>query len=155
MLWFPAKDKEHGDESIPTLPLPRPYWDAGYSLVELVGFVQRESSFDQKTLRVATSEQLGSLMGDEEALRLAYEQEERWEKRNEGRMVYENAMADYLLGEVLFDGKAWHVALTGALAVLCVCLGLALLVLSTSGGKLGSGVKSSSASVLKRRTKES
>ena len=73
-LWFPASDKPYtkgkgkgkgegeGEGEGAGEPTPKPYWDAGYSLVELVGFVQRESSFDVRTLRVATSEQLGSLM---------------------------------------------------------------------------------------------
>ena len=33
-------------------PVPKSYWDAGYSLHELVGFVQREGSFDPKSLKV-------------------------------------------------------------------------------------------------------
>ena len=66
------------------IPTPRPYWDAGYSLHELVGFVQREGSFDLKSLKVATSEQLGTLIGDEDAIRIKYEIEERAQKRNEG-----------------------------------------------------------------------
>jgi hypothetical protein len=68
--------------------VPRAYWDAGQSLHELVSFVQREGiylslvlsslilyliflliihiagSFDPKSLRIATPEQLGSLLGN-------------------------------------------------------------------------------------------
>lgn len=66
------------------IPVPRSYWDAGYSLHELVGFVQREGSFDLKSLKVATSEQLGTLIGDEDIARAKYEVEERYQKRNEG-----------------------------------------------------------------------
>eukprot|EP01039_Chlorochromonas_danica_P001573 gene1573-1718_t len=114
LLWFPARDKPYKNGALPT---PRPYWDAGYSLQEMVGFVQRDSSFDPKTLKVATTEQLGSLLGDEEILRAKYEEEERYERRNEGRVVYEEAWVDWLIGEVSFDGKRWHVV-AGA------CLGL-------------------------------
>lgn len=114
LLWFPAADKPYKEN---TLPIPRPYWDAGISLQELVGFVQRESSFDMKTLRVATIEQLGSLLADEDMLREKYEEEERIQRRNDGRVVYEHETVDWLLGEVIFDGKRWHLAAVGFLGV--------------------------------------
>lgn len=129
VMWFPAKDKTQ-DGSVPQ---PRPYWDAGYSLVELVGFVQRESSYDPKSLRVATSEQLGSLMGEEEGLRQEYDREERREKRNEGRMEWDSPLFDYLLGEVVFDGKVWHVAVAGFLAVAAVGMAMALFAAGKGG----------------------
>jgi hypothetical protein len=47
----------------------------GQSLYDLVTFVQRQGSFDPKTLRIATSEQLGSLLTNEETLRAVYEAE--------------------------------------------------------------------------------
>eukprot|EP00596_Hydrurales_sp_CCMP1899_P010056 CAMPEP_0119038502 /NCGR_PEP_ID=MMETSP1177-20130426/7464_1 /TAXON_ID=2985 /ORGANISM="Ochromonas sp, Strain CCMP1899" /LENGTH=571 /DNA_ID=CAMNT_0007001167 /DNA_START=151 /DNA_END=1863 /DNA_ORIENTATION=- len=108
LLWFPAKDKPYkeGKDGFP-LPAPRPYWDAGHSLHELVSFVQRQSSFDFKSLKVATSEQLGTLMGDEDILRQQYELEDRWARRNEGRDLLENPIFDWVAGEVAFDGKRW------------------------------------------------
>ena len=114
LLWFPAKDKPYRD---PAVPVPRPYWDAGHSLHELVSFVQRSSSFDVRTLRIATSEQLGSLLGDEETLRLQYEQEDRWARRNEGRDVLSHPLLDWAAGEIVFDGKRWHLAAAAALAL--------------------------------------
>ena len=114
LLWFPAKDKPYRD---PAVPVPRPYWDAGHSLHELVSFVQRSSSFDVRTLRIATSEQLGSLLGDEETLRLQYEQEDRWARRNEGRDVLSQPLLDWAAGEIVFDGKRWHLAAAAALAL--------------------------------------
>eukprot|EP01041_Mallomonas_annulata_P005217 gene5217-10441_t len=108
LLWFPASDKPYASS---TAPVPKPYWDAGVSLHELVSFIIRHSSFDTKSLKVATSEQLGSLLGDEELLREKYEKEEQWNKRNEGRKVYDNEILDYLLGEVVFDGVRWHLGL--------------------------------------------
>jgi len=113
LLWFPAKDKPYKK----SLPIPRPYWDAGYSLQELVGFVQREGSFDLKTLKIATPEQLGTLAGDEDAARAKYEAEERHFRRNEGRDVYDMPLLDTLLGEVVFDGKYWHLAVGGFLVL--------------------------------------
>lgn len=129
VMWFPAKDKTQ-DGSVPQ---PRPYWDAGYSLVELVGFVQREGSYDPKSLRVATSEQLGSLMGQEYGLRQEYDREERREKRNEGRVEWDSPLFDYLLGEVVFDGKVWHVAVAGFLAVAAVGMAMALFAAGKGG----------------------
>ncbi len=112
LLWFPARDKPYEGNEV---PIPRPYWDAGFSLQEMVGFIQREGSFDPKTLKIATIEQLGSLLADEEVLRQKYEQEERAQRRNEGRTTYDMEAVDWLLGEVVFDGKRWHFA---ALAIL-------------------------------------
>lgn len=131
LLWFPAKDKPYNSSG----SIPRPYWDAGHSLHEMFSFIIRESSFDPKTLKVATSEQLGSLLGDEETLRAQYEEEERWNKRNEGRVIYENEWVDFLAGEVVFDGKRWHVMAGGVLVVITL-----ISVLFTSGN--GSGNKS-------------
>jgi hypothetical protein len=118
LLWFPAKDKPYKGEGGPK---PRPYWDAGHSLQELVGFVQRESSFDKSSLRIATMEQLGSLFEDEDNLRKKYEEEDRWLKRNEGRDVNDNALLDWALGEVVFDGKRWHIALAAVLVTISLC----------------------------------
>jgi thiol-disulfide isomerase/thioredoxin len=120
LLLFRASDKEAAGEKGPVKP--HPYWDAGYSLHELAGFVQREGSFDAKTLRVASMEQLNSLLAEEPALREKYEEDERHYLRNKGRMQYDSAALDYLAGEVVFDGKRWHVVLVAVLGLLCACL---------------------------------
>lgn len=138
LLWFPAKDKPYKDA-----PVPRPYWDAGQSLHELVSFVQRSSSFDAKTLKIATSEQIGSLMGDEETLRQQYELEDRWHRRNEGREVYPQAQLDWAVGEVVFDGKRWHFAAAGALAL--VTLLSLLYAVTRSKSATGKGASRSTA----------
>ena len=134
LLWFPAKDKPYTGRG--GMPQPRPYWDAGYSLPELVAFVQREGSWDPASMRVATPEQLGSLMGDEEQERVRYDEEEHNFRRNEGREVFEDAMTDYFMGEVVFDGKRWHVAVAGVLAVICVVLVLCLVAISMNKPKV-------------------
>lgn len=128
LLWFRAADKELLDD--PTTVKPHPYWDAGYSLHELVGFVQRQGSFDVKTMRVASAEQLSSLLGDEEVLRAKYEVDERHQLRNQGREVYEPAQVDFLLGEVVFDGKRWHMLAAAALLVYAACLSVYVLSLT-------------------------
>lgn len=120
LLWFRAADKETLED--PSALKPHPYWDAGYSLHELVGFVQRQGSFEARTLRVASAEQLSSLLGDEEILRAKYEVDERHQLRNQGREVYEPAQLDYLLGEVVFDGKRVHVLAAAGLLVYAVCM---------------------------------
>lgn len=128
LLWFPAKDKPYkvGKDGI-AAPSPKPYWDAGHSLHELVSFVRRQTSFDQKTLKVATVEQLGTLQGDEDIARLQYEVEDRWNRRNEGRQVLSTAILDWIAGEIYFDGKRWHLLAAGALAVLSLALVLYVL----------------------------
>ena len=97
----------------------------------MFGFLVRESSFEKQTLRIATSEQLGSLLGDEDTLRAEYEILERWERRNEGRVVNEIPILDYLYGEVVFDGHRWHIILLGALILVCVVLLLLVISLSS------------------------
>ena len=47
-------------------------------------------------------------------------------QRNKGRTVYSDPNLDYILGEVFFDGKVWHLLVLGVLAVLCIGMGLAL-----------------------------
>jgi len=120
LLWFPAKDKPYSERG----PLPRSYWDAGNSLMDLVSFIQRHSSFDPKSLRIATSEQLGSLLGDEVILREKYEAEDRHQQRNEDREVFENEAIDWLLGEVVFDGRRWHIVVVAIqLIIILILLG--------------------------------
>lgn len=152
LLWFPAKDKpyegtgggladdveegdddeEDNDNRPSPVPRPRAYWDAGYSLVEMVTFVMRESSFEKSTLRIATSEQLSTLQQDEDVYRQKCDEEDRYERRNEGRDVYEDERVDYVLGEVVFDGKRWHVLAVGVLAVWAVLTTLLLLLSASS-----------------------
>jgi hypothetical protein len=57
-------------------------------------------------------------------------------------VTYENAALDYLLGEVAFDGKVWHVAAAAALALLALGLGVAL-ALAQRGGGAGDAKKAS------------
>lgn len=146
LLWFPAKDKPYhqnssdGDSgsdgsgasssSRSALPIPRQYWDAGFSAQEMLRFVQREGSFDVDGLRVATMEQLGSLLVDEDMLRAKYEEDERHHRRNEDRETFEDETVDYLMGEVVFDGKRWHIALGAVLAVVNICLIVYLLAVA-------------------------
>jgi len=137
LLWFTAQDKEAAAATGGSLK-PRPYWDAGQSLGELVTFVQRKGSFDLHSLRVASAEQLGSLLGDEEALRAQYDELFRFEARNDGRHVYENAALDYVHGEIVFDGKRWHVALA-ALLVLYTLVTLLVFSLNSSSSSRSSG----------------
>ena len=109
LLWFPAKDKPYKNQT----PIPRSYWEAGQSLHELLSFVQKEGSFDRSTLKVATMEQLSSLLGDEDALRAQFEADDIKLKRNEGRVIFENPIIDYFFGEVCFDGKRYHIVIMG------------------------------------------
>jgi thiol-disulfide isomerase/thioredoxin len=124
LLYFPKKDKPYKDGT----PVPRPYWDAGHSLQELVSFLTKHSSFDSKSLKVATTEQLGTLLGDEELLRSEYEMEERWRERNKDRVKFENEIMDYLLGEVVFDGTRVYAGAAGLLITYAMCLTIYLVL---------------------------
>ena len=138
LLWFPAADKPYD-----RVPVPRPYWDAGHSLHELFSFVVRESSFDAKELKVATTEQLGSLLGEEDSLREKYEKEDRWNKRNENRHTYENIILDYMDGEIIFDGKRWHILCAVMLGMIVLGLGIALAVNISQSMNKSNGVSGS------------
>jgi hypothetical protein len=85
------------------------------SLYELYLFLQRETSFPVETLKIATVEQIGSLLSDEDEVKKKYEAFERNLLRNEGRMYYENEWIDWFVGEVSFDGKRYHIVVLGLL----------------------------------------
>jgi thiol-disulfide isomerase/thioredoxin len=119
LLLFKSSDKIE-KSSKKNAAIPVHYSELGFGLHDLFKFIITESSFDENTLHVATPEQIGSLLGDEDLLRLKYETIERWEKRNEGRTLLENEILDYFAGEVVFDGKRWHVLLVGVLFILFV-----------------------------------
>lgn len=151
LLWFPAKDKPYkiGKDGFQE-PSPKPYWDAGHSLHELVSFVRRQSSFDLKTLKVATVEQLGTLMGDEDIVRQQYELEDRWARRNEGRLVLSNGMLDWMVGEIYFDGKRWH--LVAAALSLIIAVASLLYAALKSGNSAGSGSSGASTPATKKKS---
>jgi hypothetical protein len=118
LLWFPAKDKVYNPDSgvdggssrvSRVVPTPRKYWQAGFSLQEMLAFVQRQSSYDTASLRVASQEQLGMLLQELDGLTLQYDDDMRVSKRNEGRPYYEDWLLDYFLGEIVYDGKRVHV----------------------------------------------
>ena len=121
LLWFPYKDRRNDrgkGEGKGKVPVPQKYWSASVSLPELLVFIQREGSYDPTTLRVASMEQLGMLMQDLEALTTLYNEEMRVARRNDDRLVYESGPVDYLVGEIVYDGKRWHVlAIVMALAM--------------------------------------
>jgi hypothetical protein len=94
----------------------------GISLYELYLFLQRETSFPVETLRIATVEQIGSLLSDEDEVKKKYELFERNLLRNEGRKFYENEWIDWFVGEVAFDGKLYHLMIGGLLTVSWVIL---------------------------------
>lgn len=149
LLWFPAKDKPY--KSLNNI-VPRPYWDAGYSLYEMMSFIQRETSFDVKSLKIATQEQLGQLLSEEDTLRAKYELEDKTAKRNEGRDIYENEMIDYLFGEVIFDGTRFHLGILGILIVFILILFLLVIAsFSKSGAKAAKNTKNNKSSTEKKR----
>lgn len=133
VLWFPAKDKPYANSESQSsdgypMPVPRSYWDsAGLTLQEMFSFVARESSFEKSSLRIATTEQLGSLQQDEEMYRVKFEEEDRYERRNEGRSIYQTEIVDYFLGEVIFDGQRWHIGLLGGVVLIWLLTLIALL----------------------------
>jgi hypothetical protein len=135
LLWFPAADKPYYTKNI-DLITAKPYWEAGYSLQELYSFIRHESSFEADSLKIATIEQLGSLLNDEPIFREKYEKEEQHFKRNEGRLVHENELMDWVFGEVIFDGKRWHLGAAGLVATTWILMAVyILLTLVTTGEK--------------------
>ena len=79
----------------------------------------------------------GSLLGDEEQLRAKYQLEEQHERRNDGREQYENDLLDWAIGEVVFDGKRWHIAVAALLAAVSVISLISIYVIvATKGNKV-------------------
>jgi hypothetical protein len=134
LLWFPASDKPYYTKNI-DLITPKPYWEAGYSLQELYSFIRHESSFEADSLKIATIEQLGSLLNDEPIFREKYEKEEQHFKRNEGRVIYESELMDWIFGEVIFDGKRWHLGAAGLIATTWILMVVYILLILITGEK--------------------
>lgn len=132
LLYFKSSEK-----TVDSPAVPQHYVEQGYGLHELFTYIIAESSFDTNSLHVATPEQIGTLLSDEEILRAKYEVQERFLQRNEGREVLENKILDYFYGEVVFDGKRWHIVLAISLGFLL----LLLMVASASGSKTKSSEK--------------
>jgi thiol-disulfide isomerase/thioredoxin len=107
LLYFPVADKPYSNHQV---PIPRLFWNVEPGLYEIIAFLQRESSFEPTSLNIATNTQLSLIMNDEEELILQYLEEEHFFRRNEKRVSYEDALVDWVIGEVVFDGKRWHIA---------------------------------------------
>lgn len=129
VLWFPAKNKPYPQEEFPQ---PINYWDStGLKLLEVLAFIKKESSFDPKSLLIATVDQVHVLLSDEEALHELYAKEEIHSKRNEGREIFSNKIIDWAMGEIVFDGKRIHYGIL-VLFTLSLLLNFYFLVLSAS-----------------------
>lgn len=107
LLLFPASRKPFTDA-----PVPHVVSDPSPSLHDLVDVLHRHGSFG-KDLRIATHEQLGALVVDEEIVRASLEEQQRALLRNYLRNVYDHPVLDWLAGEVVFDGRRWHWAFAG------------------------------------------
>jgi thiol-disulfide isomerase/thioredoxin len=129
LLYFKAADKL-GDNQL----APLHYSEVGYGLHDIFMYIVGESSFEPSTLRVATPEQIGTLLSDEDALRASYEAQDRFLQRNEGRERFDNAVLDYLDGEVVFDGKRWHIFAFASLVLLVVYQAISVLFSPSSNG---------------------
>ena len=61
---------------------------------------------------------IGQLLSEEDELKLKYQLEDDKTKRNEGRDVYDNEIIDYIFGEVVYDGKRYHLIIAGIIIFL-------------------------------------
>ncbi len=113
LLYFSAADNAHGDR----IPFPRYYWNGDLGLFEIMSLVLRESSFVIQSLNVASSAQLSLIMEDEPKVVQEYLEEEHIFRRNEKRPIYEDFMIDWLVGEIVFDGRRWHIIVVTAGAI--------------------------------------
>ena len=142
-----------------SIPIPRSYWTAGTELHTLSAFILREFSFDKSTYRGASVDQLGMLMETEEDLRDTYREKHRRYQCNIGRPMYSTDAfqgvsltiagwdlsvplkvdLDYWFGEIVFDGKRWHIFVAGACAVAVVVHYLYLLLLPAFSSNRSNG----------------
>lgn len=115
LLWFPAKKKSSSSNSQNTKPTS--FWDQPdnpYKVTYLEGVMPHviefrdqilaKSSFAKNSLRVASDDQLGSLLSDVETIVTHYEYQYEKKLRNYGRYIYSDVLMDYLLGEVVWNG---------------------------------------------------
>ena len=71
-----------------------------------------------KPAKLQLKEITDKYMQDLEASTTLYNEEMRVARRNDDRLVYESGPVDYLVGEIVYDGKRWHVlAIVMALAM--------------------------------------
>lgn len=134
LLWFRAADKPYGEG---VAPRPSSRWDGGLTLHDLAAFVAQQSSFQAEGLRMASPEQLGSLAAEEENLRQAFAEREKWDLRNDGRFQYDSEAMDWLAGEVTFDGTRAHFAAFAFSAALNALLIAAVLLRTAPEGSKG------------------
>ena len=124
LLWFPA-----GTGASEGRVLPREYITSEYSLENLVDFILQENSYRKGS---ASSVEEGASISplqhgpSADLLRAAqraaaglagkYQERGKWVTRNEDRQKMPSAWLDWAAGEVIYDGKRWHVV--GAVSVL-------------------------------------
>jgi hypothetical protein len=126
LLLFPASRKASRDSSAATAgggssSSPVVIADPSPSLHDLVDVLHKHGSFG-KELRIATHEQLGALVIDEEVVRASLEEQQRALLRNYLRPVYAHPVLDWLAGEVVFDGRRWHWVAAGVSLLVNVVL---------------------------------
>lgn len=101
VLWFPALDKPYPHDT----PKPRLTWDSTKSVTEMFQFLQKFSSFDQKSLRVVSQEAFYQILEFQPTISLEFELEAHERSLNTNRFVFEDPFADFLMGEIVFGGN--------------------------------------------------
>lgn len=165
------------DNNIPCIfnkvPSPQKYYKSLTSLLHIMRFIVNEGSFIQhesEPLSIASTNQLVMLAEFEDHQQDLYERIYMHQKRNhriahvhdargidasvklQMRRHYDSAVWDALFGEVIFDGKRWHVIMFMLLCIQSiVVLGYTLWKLCINRG--GSGATSVSSSTRKKREK--
>lgn len=115
LLWFAATSETLDGN---TLPLPQKYGEhssiqsQSLSLHDMMSFVLKKSSFlhTSPPLQIPSEKEIDILFSKLDEKEGIYVNEYMWRVRNENRNILSNAWLDWAAGEVVFDGKRWHIA---------------------------------------------
>ncbi len=107
LLWFPAMPHLSEEDNISYTPRKVP--TSAHSLQGLVQFLRKESSFGA-SLQLPSKTAVGELELLTDALSEQYANNAYWLVRNEDRVRLPTPWLDWAAGEIVFDGKRWHVA---------------------------------------------
>jgi hypothetical protein len=116
LLWCPVKNKKIKGVEQSKSVLPIPFWDQtdrpfGVSvdgviphLIDFKDQVIKRSSFTKKPLRIASNDQMFTLLSEIGPVVAYYEEEYSKHHLNHGRYVYSDRLVDYFIGEAVRVG---------------------------------------------------
>jgi hypothetical protein len=123
LLWFCGKSKENSSPIGFSSGRSNDFgiYAASGKLISLQEMVIQVSNLARSSLgnvRLASPDQFSMLMMDFDSTNSYYESIYAYRRRNAGRVVQSSPYVDAIVGEVVFDGKLWHLGIV-ILAFIC------------------------------------